>query len=66
MQELAKQVLELARTGLQNRGKGEEKFLRPLEHFVETGKTGADVLLDRFNSDWHGSVDPCYAPEFTY
>ena len=66
VQELARQVLGLARAGLQNRGKGEEKFLQPLEHFAETGMTGADVLLEKFHNEWHGSVDPCYAAENTY
>ena len=59
-------MLGLARTGLQRRGKGEEKFLQPLEQFAASGKSGADVLLDRFHHDWHESVDPCYTADFTY
>lgn len=66
MQELAKQILTLARAGLEGRSKGEEKFLKPLEHFVETGQTGADVLLEKYHHEWNESVDACYAPEFTY
>ena len=65
-QALAQQVLGLARAGLKRRGNGEEKFLQPLEQFAESGKTGADLLLDKYYNEWNESVDPCYAADFTY
>lgn len=65
-QEVARQVLSLAHTGLQRRGLGEEKYLQPLDHFVKTGQNAADVLLEKFKNEWHESVDPCYSAEYSF
>ena len=28
--------------------------------FVKTGRTRADDLIDRFNGDWGGSIEPVF------
>ncbi len=61
---LAREVLDLARTGLARRarfdpnGKDEVHFLEPLEEIVETGRTPAEGLLEAYYGEWGGSVDP--------
>ena len=71
LRDIARDVLALARTGLLRRnrldsqGRAETRFLEPLEAFVREGRVGAQELLAKFESDWHGSVDPAFK-EFAY
>jgi glutamate--cysteine ligase len=71
MRDLAKQVLEIAREGLRSRnsldsfGENEIHFLNALVTIVETGKTPAEELLDKFNGPWGGQVDPVFR-EYAY
>lgn len=71
IQVLANQMLELSREGLSARnrlnpaGDNETGYLEPLHVTAESGKTPAEVKLDRFNGTWSGSVDPLYT-EFAY
>ena len=63
MAEIAGVVVEIARTGLKNRGMldkfgdDEQHFLNAVEEVVEEGKTPADKLLDLYNGDWGGDID---------
>ncbi|HLL26159.1 MAG TPA: glutamate--cysteine ligase [Xanthobacteraceae bacterium] len=64
---LARDAISLARDGLTRRrrldyysGSDESHFLDPIEDIVESGKTPAEVLLDRFHAEWKGSVDPAF------
>ena len=45
--DIAREVLEIARGGLERRGYEEASFLSELEKIVETGKSSAEVLLDK-------------------
>jgi glutamate--cysteine ligase len=71
LRELGKEILTLARTGLVRRGRrnvqgrDETQYLEPLEAIVERGKTPAEELLDKFQGQWGGSVDPVFR-EYAY
>ena len=64
---LARDMISLAQDGLKRRarldhysGRDESDFLDPIEEIVESGKTPAEVLLERFNGEWRGSVEPAF------
>ena len=69
--ELAREVLEIADAGLKARARpgkttaDETEYLAPLHEVVAAGRTHADELLEKFNGEWRGSVDPIYT-EFAY
>jgi glutamate--cysteine ligase len=66
LQAVALDMLRFARDGLKRRarrdakGADEMKWLRPLEAIAESGRTSAEVWIDRFNGPWRGSVDPAF------
>ncbi|MGA0596609.1 glutamate--cysteine ligase [Enterovirga sp. CN4-39] len=66
VRDLASEVLSIARAGLARRalidpdGRDETRHLDPLLSIVETGRTGADVLLERYHGAWAGSVEPAF------
>lgn len=59
LQELGKQVLDIARAGLRARGKlsvsgdDETGFLQELDRTLETGQTPAEVLLAKYSGKWN-------------
>ncbi|MBI6628559.1 glutamate--cysteine ligase [Pontibaca salina] len=73
MHDLAREVLALSEAGLRARacaGSGglvpdETHFLNALKESVETGKTPADELLNRYAGDWNGDLTQIYA-EYSY
>ena len=66
VQDLAKQVLAISSNGLKNRarfdaaGNDESGFLDTLREVAERGRTPAEDLLDFFNKQWSGQIDPVY------
>ena len=62
----SRQVLEISRQGLKARaylddlGSDETQFLSSLERIVETGKTSAEDLLDKFHGPWGGDIEHIY------
>ncbi len=66
VQEIAKQVLQLAHLGLNARGRlnsagdNETGFLEPLEEIAESGISPAERKLRLFNNGWRGSVDAAF------
>lgn len=64
--DVAKQVLEISAAGLAARGKlnweqyDETQFLAPLNKIVETGKTSAERMLDRYHGEWDGDLNELY------
>jgi glutamate--cysteine ligase len=66
VQDLAIEVLRIARGGLERRGRAEEKYLHDLEEIARSGVTQADRLLELYEGEWGKSVEPYYAPEFSY
>lgn len=66
VQEIAKQMLQLAHLGLNARGRlneagdNETGFLGPLEEIAESGISPAERKLRLFDNGWHGSVDPVF------
>ncbi len=73
MHELAKEVVAISEAGLKARampGAGgmvpdETHFLNALKDSLETGKTPADELLDRYNGDWNGDISRIFQ-EYSY
>lgn len=71
VQDLARQMVSLAKKGLAARGNqnpsgnDETIFLSALEEVVETGRTPADVLLERYHGSWKGDLDRIFK-EFAY
>jgi glutamate--cysteine ligase len=56
LQELACDVLEIARKGLDARNNSEAKFLDVLDEEVRTGHTASDALLEKYNGAWGGDI----------
>ena len=71
MRDVARDVLTIARRGLQSRarldrgGTDESGFLTLLDGFVETGVTPADELLEAYHGRWRQRVDPLFE-EYAY
>ncbi|MBU2956355.1 glutamate--cysteine ligase [Paracoccus sp. 1_MG-2023] len=71
--DLSREVLAIAETGLRNRarpGQGglipdETHFLNALRESVDSGKTPADELLERYHGDWQGDLGRIY-DEYSY
>ena len=64
--ELAGRVLDIAHGGLAARqrlnaaGDDETGYLDPLREIVASGKTPAEMLLDRYNGAWGGNIERIY------
>src|SRR6187402_2080737 len=65
--EIAKECLVLAHAGLRRRGRidqlgrDETRHLEPLDRIIDSGRTPAEEMLEKFNGPWNGSVEPAYA-----
>ena len=65
---LSREVLRIAEGGLQARARAgagglipdETHFLAALQDSVETGKTPADEMLDRYHGEWDGDLSQIY------
>jgi glutamate--cysteine ligase len=66
VQDLARNMLKLARAGLTQRmqldisKQDEAHYLDPLEEIVERNETQAEALLKLYNGPWKKSVDPIF------
>src|SRR5438105_1901311 len=64
--EIAKECLTLAHSGLRRRsrvdhlGRDESRHLEPLERIMDSGRTPAEEMLEKFDGSWKGSVEPAY------
>jgi len=71
VQDLAKDVLAIARDGLKARaredhfGDDEVHFLSALEEIAESGVTPAEELLDAYETRWNRSIEPLF-DEYAY
>jgi glutamate--cysteine ligase len=71
VQDLALEVLKIARLGLNNRksgdlaGSDESGFLNVLQTIADSGECPAEEKLKLFHGKWGGSVDPVFT-EFAY
>ncbi len=64
-QEIAREIVDLSWQGLvardrKDKSTDETGYLLPLRAIVESGKTPADTLLDRFANEWGGSIEPIF------
>ena len=70
LRNIAREVLAIARSGLNARGAlneagdNESGFLRPLDDIVASGKIPAQVLLDQYNGTWAGDIGRVYEESF--
>ncbi|MDP5365766.1 MAG: glutamate--cysteine ligase [Paracoccaceae bacterium] len=73
MHDLAREVLALSEAGLKARARpgagglvpDETHFLNALKDSIETGKTPADELLEKYHGEWNGDLGRIYA-EYSY
>ena len=71
MLDLAQECLALARgrtaaaQRLDNEGRDETRYLRPLQEFVARGITPAEELLEKYDGPWGSSVEPVF-DEYAY
>ncbi len=71
VREIAVEAVGLARRGLSARGRldaagaDETRHLAHVEETAATGRSQADIILDRFEGPWHRSVDPVF-DEFAF
>ncbi|MCB1376895.1 MAG: glutamate--cysteine ligase [Alphaproteobacteria bacterium] len=71
VQEVARDVLALARAGLEARdahgckGRTEAAFLDVLDEIVESGRTPAENLIDLYNGNWGGNIERVFR-DFAY
>jgi len=69
VREIAAQVVDLARAGLQRRhrldstGQDESHYLTPLADIAASGRTPAEQLLDDYATRWGGRIDPVFIQE---
>ena len=52
LQDVAREVVMIARDGLKARGLGEETYLAPLEEIASSGITQAERWLQRYETEW--------------
>src|SRR5690606_35928164 len=71
LREVAREVLEISRSGLAARnqknreGYDETGYLAPLEEIAASGTTSAEEMVKAFRSRWGGSIEPVFL-EFAY
>jgi glutamate--cysteine ligase len=41
-------------------GRDETRHLEPLDRIIDSGRTPAEELLEKFNTTWRHSVEPAY------
>ena len=71
LRDVARDVLEISRIGLANRGRknrdgyDETSFLAPLEEVVARGSTSAEEMVKAYHTRWGGSIEPVFL-EYAY
>ncbi|NBC32235.1 MAG: glutamate--cysteine ligase [Alphaproteobacteria bacterium] len=71
VREVALEVLDIARAGLERRarrdgfGETEAHFLNALIDIAESGESPADRKLKKYHGEWQGEIDPIFR-EFAY
>jgi glutamate--cysteine ligase len=69
VQDVARQVVAIAKAGLKARGEisplcgDESTFLEIVEMVANNGVTPAEELLRKYERDWHGDIDRIFASE---
>jgi len=61
LRDVARDALAIARDGLRARGKGEQRYLDPLDSIVASGATQAEQWLARYNGVWAGDASRIFA-----
>ncbi len=66
VRDIAREMVELARGGLQRRhnlndaGRDETIFIASLDEIVDSGVTGAEVALREYDTEWGGNIDAIF------
>jgi glutamate--cysteine ligase len=67
LRDIAGRIVEIASAGLTARnrlnsgGDNESGFIDPLREVVASGKTPAEILLDKYHGEWGGDISRVYA-----
>ncbi len=67
LRDIAGRIVEIASSGLTARnrlnsgGDNESGFIDPLREVVASGKTPAEILLDKYHGEWGGDISRVYA-----
>ena len=60
VQDIAIEMVRIAKEGLKRRGANEENFVDGLMEIATSGKTSADRLLEAYEKEWNGDIDKIY------
>ena len=60
VRDLAEEILQLSKNGLERRGYKEVGFLREVDAVISSGVTPAERLLNLYETKWQRSVDPVF------
>jgi len=52
--------LKAARPHRYHLGRDESRYLEPLERIIESGRSPAEEMLEKFDGAWNRSVEPAY------
>ena len=63
VRDIAIDLIDISRNGLQSRSKvdkngdDETGFLNPVQEIVDSGKTPAEIMLEKFYNNWNGNIN---------
>ena len=72
VREWLRDLISIAASGLErlnaqdDNGENEVMFLNPLRRIVDSGKTQADLLLERWHGEWNQRIEPLFESEMAY
>jgi len=61
LRDVARDALAIARDGLRARGRGEQRYLDPLDAIIASGATQAEQWLARYDGAWGGDASRIFA-----
>ena len=59
-QDVAIEMVKIAKEGLRRRGANEENFVDGLMEIATTGKTSSDLLLEAYENEWGEDIDKVF------
>jgi glutamate--cysteine ligase len=60
VQDVAIEMVKIAKEGLRRRGANEENFVDGLMEIATTGKTSSDLLLEAYENEWGEDIDKVF------
>lgn len=56
LKDIVREIVDISYQSLKTNGQDEEKYLEPLKEYIARGITPADVIIEKYNKDWHGNL----------